>query len=81
VSRLDERGIEIERCNARRRAGREMHAVETAARWAKRRLEPPKRLHICFPVIFPALLEDWEYWPTESVNTGPQEVGELKVLN
>ena len=57
---LDERVVKIECCDARRRARREMHAVETAARWAKRGRDPPKRLGICFPVAFTSLLEDRE---------------------
>ncbi len=43
-----------------------MHAVETAARWAERGREPPKRLRICLPVTFSSLLEDREDWPLKS---------------
>ena len=66
VSRFYERAIEIERCDARSRARREMHAVETAARRAERGREPPKRPRICIPVTFSSILEDREDWPSMS---------------
>jgi hypothetical protein len=68
VSRLDERAIEIERCDARGRGRGEMHAMETAARRAERGREPPKRLRICLSVTFSSLLEDREHWPLMSEN-------------
>ena len=58
---LDERAIEIERCDTRRRARREVHAMQTAARWAERGVEPPERLRICLLVTFSSLLEDREH--------------------
>lgn len=63
---LDERAVEIKRCDARRRARREMHAMETAAGWAKRGFEPPKCLLIRLPVALSSLLEDWKDWPSKS---------------
>jgi hypothetical protein len=66
---LDECAVEIERCDARRRARREMHAVETATGRTKRRRKPPKRLHIRLPVALSSLLEDWKDWSSKSKKT------------
>ena len=63
---FDESAVEIKRCDARRRARREMHAMETATGWAKRGREPPKCLRIRLPVALSSLLEDWKDWPSKS---------------
>jgi hypothetical protein len=57
--RLDDRAIEVERRDARRRGRSEMYAVQTAAGWAERRGEPSEGLLFLGRLVScPALFED-----------------------
>lgn len=59
--RLDDRAIEIERRDARRRGRSEMYAVQTTAGWAERRGDPSERLLLLGPFVScSALFEDWK---------------------